>query len=301
MGKYEDWNGRVVANSGPTYYRPIDPVTGKLGERRIAEPHEMTREEFERDRDTLWHATPSGAMGDGVIHFGTQKAAYTAVTANLAGGNADSLRWQPGDPIEELRSEIAARPGKGYGGPKDWHAEQPAFIALRVAPGREDAMVDVHDELGYEFKGGDMGSEEGGLSGDAVANQRVRPYSKMLLEEGDVEGAAEYHAGRHGGEGYWYANESEDVGSISGVVPHKSWLWTHRDFVVAALERGIEIDEDVLMDYPDLMEQVEQGIGQSVEPGTEVRPSLGSVAGEADELAKGRTLDADAAVDSLEL
>jgi GNAT superfamily N-acetyltransferase len=249
MARYEDWQGRVTPSAQPTRYRPLDPETGRFGERRLAEPHEMTREEFERDPDTLWHATPAEGMGDGVIHFGSQKAAYQAVTANIAGGNASGLAWQPGDPIDSLRAEIAERPTSGYGGPKEWHAEQPSFIALRVAPEHEEDMIDVHEELDKPFNGGDMGSDEDGLSGDAYANSKIRPYRKLSLELGDV--SDEFPSG------YWYQNEAEDTGSVSGVVPHKSWLWTHEQFLTAAIEQGLAIDEDVLAGYPHLEPRVE--------------------------------------------
>ena len=216
---WEDWEHRVEPGSGSLRH----------DER---EPHEMTKWEFERHPDTLWHATPAGEMGDGVIHFGTQKAAYEAMTANLAGGNASSLKWQPHEPLDALRAETADTWHKG---PKDWHTK-PTFIPVRVSPHREDDMADAH-EMGYPFNGGDMGDWHGG-SGDAYANHAIN------------EGWDDT--------GYWYQNEAEDVGSVSGVVPDKSWLWTHEDFVKDALQRGIDldaIDEAILDDYPHLRQR----------------------------------------------
>lgn len=193
---------------------------------RAYEPHEMSAEEFAAHPDTMWHATPAGQMGDGVIHFGTQKAAYEAMTANLAGGNARSLKWQPHQPLDELRAETADTWHKG---PQDWHTE-PKFIPVRVSPHHADYMIDVHDE-GYPFNGGDMGDEDF-PSGDAYANEQIHPKSPH---------------------GYWYQNEAEDTGSVSGVVPHKSWLWTHEDFVRDALKhRPDDVTDEALEAYPHL-------------------------------------------------
>lgn len=222
MARYEQWSGRIIS----------DPDLLAL------EPHEMTKEQFERHPHTFWHASPSGTMGDGVIHFGTQKAAYEALTANLAGGCASHLSWQPGDGLEALRQETSLPHNHWMGGPKDWHGNY-GFLAVRVCPSKVGEMLNVHDDLNWPFNNGDMQH-----SGDGFANETIRPYSKLLVEAGDLD---------QGGTGYWYRNESEDTGSLSGVVPHKSWLWQHEHFIKHAVEQSYDIPEHVLAEYPHLI------------------------------------------------
>lgn len=226
MAGYEQWTGRIERTELPRH------------DGRPAQLHELTREQFARHPHTLWHATPSGGMGDGVIHFGTHKAAYTALKANMGSGSASGLEWQPDEPVEKLHAELAEPKNHWRGKPKDWHAE-PAFIPLIVAPERLDEMVDVHTQLGKSFNGGDMQD-----SGDGLANELVRPYSPSVIEYADF--ADQQRAG------YWYRNESEDVGSVSGVVPHKSWLLTHEQIIQRALSAGLPVPAHVLAQYPAL-------------------------------------------------
>jgi hypothetical protein len=212
MARYEDWDGRIEASWG--------------SEADALPPHEMTREQFEHHPDTLWHASPAGKMGDGVIHFGTQKAAYEALTANMGGGAAHGLDWQPGQPTLELQAELAQSEHVWRKVPKGWH-DEPAFIALIVDPERTADMIDVHEAHDRPFHDGALPG-----SGDELANELVSA---------------------DGSRGYWYLNECEDIGSWSGCVPGKAWLCTHEQLIERALAAGEFVPEHVLAEYPHLV------------------------------------------------
>jgi RimJ/RimL family protein N-acetyltransferase len=232
MASYEQWEGKVEADVRPIMHRPYDPQADSFGPARIAQPHEMTFAEFSRDPRTLWHGSPAGKMGDGIIHAGSQKAAYEAMCATLIGANASGLDWQPGEPLAKLDAAIEALRAKDerHAKPRQAWMNDPKIFPLWLDPEREHDVRDLADEFPHE-QIGDMQD-----SSDDAANSRIR---------------------KNGDEGYFYTNMSEDAGSRSLVVPNPRWLLTHEDFLLHAIEQGVAIDDDVLADYPHLQPRVE--------------------------------------------
>ncbi len=232
MARYDDWNGKTLADSHRALHRPYRPETDDYGPERDAQPHEMTLDQFSRQPDTLWHGSPAGQMGSGVIHAGSQAAAYEAMTATLLGANARELDWQPGQSIAELDETIRARREihPNMGRERDPWMTAPKIFPVQINPERIDQIEDLSEQFPHE----DIGDMQD--SSDEAANNRIRKDSD---------------------EGYFYTNMSEDAGSRSIVVPSSDWLMTHEDFLIQAIKEGHAVDEDVLADYPHLQPRLE--------------------------------------------
>jgi GNAT superfamily N-acetyltransferase len=242
MARYEHWDGKVEQRPAPAV------MEAGVARERLA--HEMTRAEFEQDPATLWHGSPSGRMGDGVIHAGTQKAAYEAMTATLVGANASGIDWQPGEPLDKLDAEIerVRAISEHMAKPRAAWMNDPRIFAVRLNPERQGLVTDLAPLYPNEQLGDMVGSS------DDAANSRIDPDRLA---------------------GYWYTNMSEDAGSRSLVVPSRLWLMTHREFIEQAISQGQAIDEAVLADYPDLAPRIE--ISHDIAFSVSVRAMAGEV------------------------
>lgn len=216
MAGYDDWEGRVTAQRRA-------PLSGS----GLPIPmHQLTLAEFAQHPDTHWHGSPAGSMGEGVIHFGTQKAAYEAMRATLIGMHPSGLSWQPGDPLRKLDAEIVRLNAGGMrANARPAWMRDPKLFPVRLHPDHVQDMRDIRSEFPHE----DIGDMQD--SSDEAANNRIK-------------------AG--GSEGFFYTNMSEDAGSISGVVPNRAWLQTHEQVIEHALAAGLDVPDHVLGEYPHL-------------------------------------------------
>lgn len=182
--------------------------------------HEMDPEEFAAQHGTFWHGSPSGVEGLRVgahygIHVGTREAARQALEARIgrpAHGDWDGTR-------EYGRTLLSpSRHGYGMGAPPEPH--YPNGKAL-YSDGTPVPLTTKPHIFPVRIIG-------------EMTNTTTTPHEDFKAN-GLMAGQIKRGTARRG---YYYENVGEDEGSVSAVVPARSHLGTHEDFVRHALTHG---------------------------------------------------------------
>lgn len=174
--------------------------------------HEMTPEEFAQHRGNLWHGSPNGetglSAGSSGIHIGTREAAKQALEARI--GRPAEGEW---DGTREYGKTLLVGHGFGYGAraPKEPHLP----TGEATYSNREPVPMHVKPDI-FPVK----------IVGE-MTNSTASPHEGFRAN-GLMSGQLKKGTARRG---YYYTNVAEDSGSVSAVVPARSHLATHEDFV----------------------------------------------------------------------
>lgn len=183
--------------------------------------HEMTPEEFSQHHGTMWHGSPGGVSGmmagsHSGIHVGTHEAAKQALEARI-GRPAEGV-W---DGTREYGKTLLRNHGYGYG------ADSSNGVGSHYPSGKatyssgHPVPMDAKPHIFPVRIVGEM-TNPGAPHEDFKAN-------------GLMSGQIRRGTARRG---YYYYNAAEDAGSVSAVVPNRSHLATHEDFVRHVHETG---------------------------------------------------------------
>ena len=236
-------------NARPEVFDTSHPDRKRIWDSFNNAPHTLTMAEFASHPDVMWHGSPWHDFGQGenpLVHVGTWGAAHEALSATVAGQHA------PGD-VPALTPEPK----------KEKYWKHKRGMLYRYSPNRKPKIDWEEVDHSWGVPAGlkpvmvplkITGPMANGIRGDIVGEgSRGVPPESMLKSQ--------LKRGIKPKNGYFYKNEGEGmeidkngelVYSTSAVVPHRSWVKTHEDFVREALENGLQVPSHVLAEYPHL-------------------------------------------------
>lgn len=210
----------------------------------------------ETDGKVWYHGSPSGVLvrGTNGIHVGSREAAHEALVQRV-GVPADGKPWDGTRKLGEtlmagkntLKS-LGRNPTEfydlGYGGNRHdlgmWHQKwpehdyyikdhphmHPMFYAERGE--RRKISLDSKPNIqAYHIVGPMLNGHKADVDANYLAKSVINHWKKFRnLDTGPLMNGINFIEAypKHFPHGVYYKNDNEDVGSISAIVPHRSWL-----------------------------------------------------------------------------
>lgn len=245
------------------------------------QPHQMTFDQFAGSPGVRWHGSAWHDFGAGenpLIHAGEGwQSAYEALSSRIAGRSARGI---PEVTPHHPPVPVYASPYKGRMYESNWGPHEHNLEARELMEKEKEATgtwpKEVKTRRGERWtfvrEGRESREVPGGLRPVMVPVRVVGPMGQGLRHDfvgdrrpGEVSAESmlrgQLKRGQRPKQGYYYKNEGEGVSAgpdgkmrfeATAVVPHRSWLKTHEDFVRDALAAGQEVPPHVLAEYPHL-------------------------------------------------